>query len=128
MLASKSNTILIADDSEAIRLMLKESLGISSLKKKIVETDNGIDAVKLFKEHRPELVILDIFMPKADGLQVLGALLKIDSKAKIIITSSTDNKKLVNQAIKIGARASLLKPFDKQFALHMITTVLNQTW
>lgn len=128
MLASKSNTILIADDSEAIRLMLKESLGISSLKKKIIEASNGIDAVKLFKEHNPELVILDIFMPKADGLQVLGALLKIERNAKIIITSSTDNKKLVNQAIKMGARASLLKPFDKQFALHMITTVLNQTY
>jgi two-component system, chemotaxis family, chemotaxis protein CheY len=124
----KNGAILIADDSEAIRVLIKEAIATSGMKGKIFEADNGVDAVKLFKEFRPELVILDIFMPKADGLQALKAMLVLDKKVKIIITSSTDNQKLVSDGIKLGARGALLKPFDKQFVLHTIGNVLNQKW
>ena len=125
---SKNGAILIADDSEAIRVIIKEAIAASGIKRNVFEADNGIDAVKLFKEYKPELVILDIFMPKADGLQALKAMLSLDKKIKIIITSSMDNQKLVRDGIKLGAREVLLKPFDKKLALHTISTVLNQPW
>ncbi len=125
---SKNGSILIADDSEAIRVIIKEAIATSGIKRKIFEADNGVDAVKLFKEFKPELVILDIFMPKADGLQALKAMLALDKKVKIIITSSTDNHKLIRDGIKLGAREALFKPFDKQIALHTINSVLNQLW
>lgn len=125
---TRTGPILIADDSEAIRVIIKDAIATSGMKRKIFEADNGFDAVKLFREFKPELVVLDIFMPKADGLQVLKAILAHDNKVKVIITSSRDNQKLIRDGIKLGARESLLKPFDKQIALQTISSVLNQKW
>jgi YesN/AraC family two-component response regulator len=78
----RSNVLLIADDSEAIRLLLKEIVASGNIKKKIIEADNGVDAVKLYRQYAPDLIILDIFMPQADGLQVLRALNKLDRQPR----------------------------------------------
>jgi len=125
---TKSNVLLIADDSEAIRILLKEAIVLGNIKKKIVEADNGIDAVKLFQQYKPELIILDIFMPKADGLQVLHALNKLNSQVKIIITSASKNMKFIQQAKGYRISGILLKPFTKQNALQVIAQVMNQPW
>lgn len=125
---SKNGAILIVDDSESVRFLIKDAIASSVINRKILEADNGIDAVKLFKEAKPELVILDIFMPRADGIQVLKGLLLLDKTTKVIVTSSIDNEKFVQDAVKIGARAKLIKPFDKIMALNVITKVLNQPW
>jgi CheY-like chemotaxis protein len=78
----RSNVLLIADDSEAIRLLLKEIVASGNIKKKIIEADNWVDAVKLYRQYAPDLIILDIFMPQADGLQVLRALNKLDRQPR----------------------------------------------
>jgi YesN/AraC family two-component response regulator len=125
---TKSNVLLIADDSEAIRILLKEAIVLGNIKKKIVEADNGVDAVKLFQQYKPDLIILDIFMPKADGLQVLYALNKLNRQANIIITSASENMKFIQQAKGYRISGILLKPFTKQNALQIITQVMNQPW
>lgn len=123
---TKSGSILVADDSEAIRLLLKETISSSNLKKKILEASNGIDAVKLFQQYRPDLVILDIMMPRADGLQVLKALFKLDRNIKILIMSSNENKDFITQAMRCGVSGFLLKPFDRHYVLQTITQILNR--
>jgi len=125
---TKSNVLLIADDSEAIRILLKEAITLGNIKKKIVEADNGIDAVKLFRQYKPDLIILDIFMPKADGLQVLHAFDKLNRQSKIIITSASENMKFIQQAKGHRISGILLKPFTKQNASQVITQVMNQPW
>ena len=124
----QSNTLLIADDSQAIRMLLKEIIEQGNVKKKVIEADNGIDAVKLYQQHKPDLIILDIFMPKADGVQVLRVLRKINKNAKIIITSAHENAKFIEQAKDYGVSGVLVKPFTKQSALQIITQALNQPW
>lgn len=125
---TKSNALLIADDSDAIRLLLKETITQGNINKKIIEADNGIDAVKLFMQHRPDLVILDMLMPKADGLQVLRALKKLGGQTKVIITSSSTNISLIEEARNYGVSGLLFKPFTKQHALQIIAQVINQPW
>jgi two-component system response regulator YesN len=125
---AKSDVLLIADDSEAIRILLKEAITLGSIKKKVVEADNGVDAIKLFQQYKPDLIILDIFMPKADGLQVLHALNKLNRQAKIIITSASENMKYIQQAKGYRISGILLKPFTKQNALQIISQVMNQPW
>ncbi|MBI5146566.1 MAG: response regulator [Thaumarchaeota archaeon] len=130
-LATKTNAseLLIVDDSTAIRMLLKEIIALGNIKKKIIEADNGVDAVKLFQQYKPDLIILDIFMPRADGLQVLQAMSKINKRAKIIITTASENIKFAEQS-KNHYRISgvLLKPFTKQYALQIINQVMNQPW
>ncbi|TBR22368.1 MAG: response regulator [Candidatus Nitrosotenuis sp.] len=72
----------------------------TNIKKKIIEADNRVDAVKLFQQYKPDLTILDIFMPRADGLQALQALNKINIHAKIIITTASENMKFAEQSKK----------------------------
>ncbi len=125
---TKSNVLLIADDSEAIRMLLKEVVALGNIQKKIIEADNGVDAVKLYQQYKPDLIILDIFMPKADGLQVLHALNKLNKQAKIIITSASKNIQFIEQSKGYKINGVLLKPFTKQYALQIITQVMNQPW
>jgi YesN/AraC family two-component response regulator len=124
----QSNTLLIADDSKAIRILLKEIIAQGNIKKKIIEADNGVDAVKLFQQYRPDLVILDIYMPKADGLQVLRVLKKLSRQSKIIVTSASENMRFIEEAKSCGIDGILVKPFTKQYALQIITQVMNQPW
>ncbi|MBI5378405.1 MAG: response regulator [Thaumarchaeota archaeon] len=130
-LVTKTNPseLLIVDDSAAIRMLLKEVITLGNIKKKIIEADNGVDAVKLFQQYKPDLIILDIFMPRADGLQVLQAMSKINKRVKIIITTASENIKFAEQS-KNHYRISgvLLKPFTKQYALQIINQVLSQPW
>ncbi|MBI5147284.1 MAG: response regulator [Thaumarchaeota archaeon] len=125
---TKSNVLLIVDDSESIRILLKEVIALGNIKKKIVEADNGVDAVKLYQQYKPDLIILDIFMPRADGLQVLHALNKLNKQAKIIVTSASKNIPFIEQSKGYKISGVLLKPFTKQYALQIITQVINQPW
>lgn len=124
----QSNVLLIADDSEAVRILLKEAIAQGNVKKKVVEADNGIDAVKIFQQYRPDLVILDIYMPKADGLQVLHVLKKLSRQSKIIVTSTSENMRFIEEAKNYGINGTMVKPFTKQYALQIITQVMNQPW
>ncbi|MBI5377623.1 MAG: response regulator transcription factor, partial [Thaumarchaeota archaeon] len=90
--------------------------------------NNGVDAVKLFQQYRPDLIILDIFMPNADGLQVLHALSKLNRRAKVIITSASENMKFIDRSKNYRINGVLLKPFTKQQALQVITQAINQPW
>lgn len=128
MLASKSIKILIVDDSEAIRIAIKEILDTISFSCKYLECDNGYDAVKLFRDESPDIVLLDIFMPRADGIQSLKAILSLNNKAKVIMITAAANAKIVHEAIKLGARDYILKPFDRITLNNVMTKVMNQRW
>lgn len=128
MLASKTLKILIVDDSDAIRISIKEILDTSSYSCKYLECDNGYDAVKLFRDESPDIVFLDIYMPKADGIQTLKAMLSLKKKSKIIMITAAANAKIVHGAIKLGARDYVLKPFDRIALNNAMTKVMNQPW
>lgn len=128
MQQSKSNKVLIVDDSEAIRIALKEILASSTFSFNVIETDNGVDAVKLFQEHKPDLVIMDVFMPRANGIQALNALLRLNRKSRIIMITAAAKSKIVQEAIRLGARDYILKPFDRHVVTNSIGKVMSQAW
>ena len=128
MLASKSVKILIVDDSEAIRIAVKEILDATSYSCKYLECDNGYDAVKLFRDEKPDIVLLDIYMPRVDGIQSLKAILSLNKKAKVIMITAAANAKTVHEAVRLGARDYVLKPFDRIALNNVMTKVMNQSW
>lgn len=102
---------VIADDEAFIRqvlLKMLERLGVDV----VGVAENGRDAVELFKQHRPDLVILDIAMPEMDGLEAMKSVLEIDPEAKVLMCTSFSSKQYVVQAVKLGAKGYLNKPFD----------------
>jgi len=114
--------VLIADDSDAIRLVLKDILVIG--KHELVgEATTGEEAVQLFIKTKPEMILLDMAMPKKDGLSALKEILSIEPKARIIMITASDNQKTMRECISAGAHAYILKPFDFQNVLKTISDI-----
>lgn len=121
-----ASKILIVDDASFMRSVLKDIIKSNGLASEIFEAADGIEAVKTFLKIKPDLVTMDVNMPKADGIQALRAILKIDPTAKVIMISSVEEKHIVQDAIKLGARDYVVKPFDRSNVPLVINKVIRQ--
>ncbi len=115
--------IMIADDSDAIRLVLKDILSIGE-HEVLKDANDGEEAVIFYQEHTPDVLLLDLAMPKKDGLAVVKEIMKIDPNAKIILITASDDQKTINQCLEHGALSHISKPFDFKSVLKAITDVL----
>lgn len=116
--------IMIADDSGAIRLVLKDILSIGK-HTVVAEAADGEEAVELFFKNSPDMLLLDLAMPKKDGLIVLKEILEKDATAKIVLITASDDQKIINQCLEIGALSCISKPFDFNLVLKQINESLN---
>jgi two-component system chemotaxis response regulator CheY len=105
-------SFLIVDDSHFTRRAIRNIVESNKLSRKIYEAGDGVEAVLKYKEHHPTLVTMDVLMPKADGIQALRAIKKLDPDAKVIMISSTGKSFIVQDAMRAGAIDYVLKPFD----------------
>ena len=114
---------MIADDSDAIRLVLKDILSIGE-HEVLEEAIDGAEAIDFYQKNNPDVLLLDLAMPKKDGLTVVKEIMQIDPNAKIILITASDNQKVINQCLEHGASAHISKPFDFSVVLKAITDVL----
>ena len=91
--------------------------------------ENGVEALKLIEEKKPDLVVLDIIMPILDGLGVLERLHKMDLNPmpRIIVLSAVGQEKITQRAISLGADYYVIKPFDMEVFIKRIRQTLNNT-
>jgi two-component system chemotaxis response regulator CheY len=118
--------ILVVDDASFMRTVLKDIVKGNGLATEVIEAADGIEGVKAYQTHKPDLVTMDVNMPRADGIQALRAILKIDPVAKVIMVTSIEQKQIVQDAMKIGARDYIVKPFDRSNVGLVINKVLRQ--
>ena len=118
--------ILIADDSDAIRLVLKDILSIGE-HDVVAEAIDGKEAVTLYQKHNPQILLLDLAMPKKDGFTVVKEIIEYDPKAKIILITASDDQKIINQCLDNGATTYISKPFDFNSVLKSISDILVQS-
>ncbi|AJW70494.1 response regulator [Nitrosopumilus adriaticus] len=105
--------VLIADDASFMRTVLKDILKSNGLATDIVEAPDGVEAVRQFINHKPDLVTMDVNMPKADGIQALKGIMKVNPNARVIMVTSVEQKHIVQDAMKSGARDYIIKPFER---------------
>lgn len=116
--------ILIVDDSKTSRKILKEMLEDAG-HTVIAECLNGEEGYLKYKELKPDLVTLDITMPKLDGLEALQLIKKSDEDAKVVMITAASQKEKMIQAIKYGAAEFIAKPYDSDDVKQVINRVLN---
>ncbi len=117
-------TVLLVDDSRMSRKMLKNLLEEEGYSV-IAEAGDGLEAIDAYKTHKPDLVTLDITMPNMDGIEALKELMAIDSNVKaVMITAAGQQNKLI-QALKIGAKKFITKPFEKEEVINNINEVME---
>lgn len=105
--------ILVADDTRFMRAIMKEIL--QNHHHEIVgEADNGREAVRLYKELKPELILLDISMPEMDGITALKMIREADPDAIVIICSGISQQDLISEALEQGAKGYIMKPFQPE--------------
>ena len=117
--------MLIVDDASFMRSSLKyivEDGGHTV----IGMAKDGREALKLYREFRPDVVTLDVLMTGMDGFSALKAIMKEDPKAKVIMVTAIGNEDKQEEARKIGAAGYIRKPFKQADIVNEIKRVLSQ--
>ena len=116
--------ILITADSILARKQLKDI--ISTLgSPTFIEATDGQSAIDKYKETKPDLVFLDIVMPKKDGNMAIEEIMSFDPDATIIIASSVGTQSQLKLAISSGAKDFIQKPLDKGQVINVINKFLE---
>jgi two-component system chemotaxis response regulator CheY len=118
-----SYRILLVDDAQVIRVMLTKILKAAGYEI-AGEASNGLEAVEKYKDLNPDLVTMDITMPTMSGIEAVREIRKYDPEAKIIMCSAIGQKSMVIEAIEAGARNYIIKPFEPQKVINVISAVL----
>ena len=116
--------VLLADDLSFMRMVQREILKDRGYEV-VGEASNGAQAVELFTSLRPDLVILDITMPQMNGLEATKRILGVDPNAAIIICSALGQQKLIVEAIQLGIKDFIVKPFKPERLVGAIQKALR---
>jgi two-component system chemotaxis response regulator CheY len=113
-----SETVLIVDDSDFMRNLLREILDEEH--QIVGEAENGVEAVELYREAEPNVVMMDIAMPIRDGIEATEEIKAEDPGAGVIMCTSVEQEEMMKEAIKAGADGYITKPFQKPNVLEAI--------
>ncbi len=116
------STVLIVDDSLFMRKLIRrivENAGYQVAG----EAENGIVCIEKYREHRPDIVTLDMTMQGMDGLQTLRELMNMDPHVKAVMISSLGQESIIKSAITMGARGFIVKPFKERHILAVLGKV-----
>jgi two-component system chemotaxis response regulator CheY len=116
--------VLVVDDAAFMRKLLSDAL-TSGGHEVVGEAGNGSEAVASFQALKPELTTLDITMPEKDGLAALAEIMAIDPTAKVVMCSALGQEGKVLEAVKLGARDFVVKPFQPARVLEAVGKALD---
>lgn len=118
--------ILIVDDSSIIRRDLRAILEESG-HEVVGEAENVEDALEMYRSRRVDLVTMDIQMPGKSGIEAVRMIRDFDPQARIVMISSVEQRNLIYEAIKLGAKHYIVKPFSKTKVNEVIHSILPAT-
>jgi len=122
------SNILIVEDEESIRRVLKKVLLEENNSYKILEAVDGVDALEMVKKNKPDLVLCDIKMPKKDGIEVLRQILKNHAEIPVIMISGHGDLDTAVESMRMGAFDYISKPPDLNRLLNSVRGALSQTF
>jgi DNA-binding NarL/FixJ family response regulator len=104
-----SITVLMADDHPVVREGMRAMIAIEPDMAVIAEANDGAQAVALYEQHRPDVVIMDLRMPRMDGIAAIKAILSANPDARVLALTSYDGDADIFRALQAGARGYLIK-------------------
>jgi two-component system chemotaxis response regulator CheY len=115
--------VLIADDSEFMRNLLREILEEDHTI--VGEVENGVEAVEVYNDQTPDLVMMDIVMPIRDGIEATDEIKSSNPEANVIICTSVGQEEKMKEAVRAGADGYITKPFQKPSVMEAIEDVVS---
>ena len=116
--------IMLVDDAAFMRMMIKDTLQKHGYTE-IVEAGNGEQALATYAAEKPDLVLMDITMPVMDGLEALRRLREMDSSARVVMCSAMGQETMVVDALKLGAKDFIVKPFKPDRIMKTVNSILG---
>jgi Response regulator containing CheY-like receiver domain and AraC-type DNA-binding domain len=116
--------LLLIDDSEYARELLKMILeeGGHVI---VGEAANGIEGVDKYMALKPDLVILDMIMPRLNGLNTLQAIRAFDKDARVLVISADNQEEHIRKTVKEGANGYISKPYKKQAVIKEVSNIIG---
>jgi two-component system chemotaxis response regulator CheY len=115
--------VLVVDDAAFMRKMVSDAL-VKGGHEVVGEAGNGVEAVARFQELKPDLMTLDITMPEKDGLTALAEIVAADPSARVVMCSALGQEAKVLEAIKLGAKDFVVKPFQPDRVIEAVGKAL----
>jgi two-component system, NarL family, response regulator len=115
--------VILADDHPVVRDGLAAMVNQQSDMEVVAEAGDGDEAIALYEKHRPEVMVLDLRMPKRDGVAVVQRVMEANPKACILIMTTFDGDEDIFQCLSQGAKGYLLKDAPRQEILSAIRAV-----
>lgn len=115
--------IIIVDDHQLFREGVKRILDFEETFEVIAEGDDGGDVIELYEQYKPDVILMDINMPRMNGVDATDVLMKEHPDAKVIILSIHDDESYVSHALKTGALGYMLKEMDAEAIIQAIKVV-----
>ena len=118
--------ILIVDDLPFMRKVIRDVV-VGAGFSVAAEAENGREGFLLYRQKRPDVVLLDIAMPVMDGITALARLIRLDPSARVIMCSAMGEQELIVRAIQLGARDFIVKPFPPERVVSAIRRSLRNS-
>jgi two-component system, chemotaxis family, chemotaxis protein CheY len=116
--------VLVVDDAAFMRKVVSDAL-IKGSHEVIGEAVNGAEAVVSYRDLKPDVTTLDITMPEKDGLAALREIIEFDPNARIVMCSALGQESKVLEAMRLGARDFVVKPFQAARVQDAVTKALG---
>lgn len=117
--------ILVCDDSAFMRMILKQLLTENG-HEVVAEAGDGREAVKQFRTFKPDIITMDVTMPRMDGLEAVKIIHEEDPLVRIIMVTAIGQKTVIQEAVKAGATDFIVKPFENEKVIDTIKRVLGE--
>lgn len=117
--------VLLVDDLKFIKMIERKVLEASG-HQIVGDAKNGREAIELYMQLKPDIVLMDITMPEVNGIEALKKILNFDPHAKVIICSALSHEKILYDAVKAGAKEYIIKPFATERLISTIHKVLGR--
>lgn len=118
-------TFVVTDDALFMRTLIKRMIEENEAFTVVEMASNGLEAIEAAKRYLPDIMTLDITMPIMDGARAVPEILKVSPNTKIIMVTAMGQKNMVVEALKVGAKDFIVKPFDKSRLYESIQKVLS---
>lgn len=116
--------LLLVDDQNLVKMGLCSLLQLSGNIDVVAQLDDGVGVIDAIKEYKPDVMLLDIRMPRMNGIEVLAGMKERDIKLPTIILTTFDEHDLVLQSMKLGAKGYLRKDVSLESLIQAIDAVL----
>jgi two-component system chemotaxis response regulator CheY len=117
--------VLVVDDAIFMRDIIKDIFASGGFEV-VGEASNGVEAVERYKELKPDLTTMDLVMPFKNGIEATREILRVDSKAVVVMCSALGHEALVMEAIEAGAMDFIVKPPRAEDVLAVVKKVLGE--